>query len=85
MLISLFSWLREFIDDPYRGHVALVEFLQHLHLHPPVIEEETLPKKKGKPDVLARNYVRGKAGSLWGGEGGRFYFMADLRTGIMIR
>ena len=52
-----FSWLREFVDDPYRGHVALVEFLQYLHLHQPSSEVDDVPKKKGKPDVLSRDFV----------------------------
>ena len=52
-----FSWLREFIDDPFRGHIALIEFLQYLHLNQPLPEDENIPKKKGKPDVLARDFV----------------------------
>ena len=52
-----FSWLREFIDDPYRGHVALVEFLQYLHLNQPTPEDPEVLKRKGKPDVLARSFV----------------------------
>ncbi|KAL9956184.1 hypothetical protein ACROYT_G037628 [Oculina patagonica] len=51
------TWLREFIDDPYRGHIALIEFLQYLHLNQPLPEDENIPKKKGKPDVLARDFV----------------------------
>lgn len=51
------SWLREFIDDPFRGHIALVEFLQYLHLNQPSSEDSDVPKRKGKPDVLARNFV----------------------------
>lgn len=51
------TWLREFIDDPYRGHVALVEFLQYLHLNQPTPETEDVPKKKGKPDVMARDFI----------------------------
>ena len=51
------SWLREFVDDPYRGHVALVEFLQYLHLHQPSPEVDDVPKRKGKPDVLSRDFV----------------------------
>ncbi|KAJ7390170.1 hypothetical protein OS493_026677 [Desmophyllum pertusum] len=51
------TWLREFIDDPYRGHIALIEFLQYLHLNQPSPEDEYVPKKKGKPDVLARDFV----------------------------
>ena len=51
------SWLREFIDDPFRGHVTLVEFLQYLHLNQPSSEDSDVPKRKGKPDVLARNFV----------------------------
>ena len=51
------SWLREFVDDPYRGHVALVEFLQYLHLHQPSPEVDDIPKRKGKPDVLSRDFV----------------------------
>ena len=57
ILCFSFSWLREFIDDPYRGHVALVEFLQYLHLNQPTPETEDVPKKKGKPDVMARDFV----------------------------
>lgn len=51
------TWLREFIDDPYRGHIALIEFLQYLHLNQPSSQDEHVPKKKGKPDVLARDFV----------------------------
>lgn len=51
------TWLREFIDDPFRGHIALIEFLQYLHLNQPPAEDEDVPKRKGKPDVLARDYI----------------------------
>ena len=60
-----FSWLREFIDDPFRGHMVLVEFLQYLHLHPPQFygndetkQQTSKGSRKGKPDVFARDYVR---------------------------
>ncbi|EDO40027.1 predicted protein [Nematostella vectensis] len=65
------TWLREFIDDPYRGHMALVEFLQFLHLNPPSndssddigdTDKSKVSKKPGsqksvKPDVLARSHI----------------------------
>lgn len=51
------TWLREFIDDPFRGHVALIEFLQYLHLNQPSPGYSEVPKRKGKPDVLARDFV----------------------------
>ncbi|EDO40028.1 predicted protein [Nematostella vectensis] len=65
------TWLREFIDDPYRGHMALVEFLQFLHLNPPSndssddigdtdkskVSKKTGSQKSVKPDVLARSHI----------------------------
>ena len=59
------SWLREFIDDPFRGHVTLVEFLQYLHLNQPSSEDSDVPKRKGKPDVLARNFVSMFNNNYW--------------------
>lgn len=50
-------WLREFIDDPFRGHVALIEFLQYLHLNQPPFGDLDVGKRKGRPDVLARDFV----------------------------
>lgn len=51
------TWLREFIDDPFRGHVALIEFLQYLHLNQPPCGDLDVGKRKGRPDVLARDFV----------------------------
>ncbi|XP_031555885.1 formin-like protein 3 isoform X2 [Actinia tenebrosa] len=67
------TWLREFIDDPYRGHTALIEFLQHLHVNPPPKDtpipqelqsdlERTQTRSYGstrslKPEVFARSYI----------------------------
>lgn len=68
-----YRWLREFIDDPYRGHIALIEFLQYLHLNPPPKDtpipqelqsdmERTKSRSHGstrsmKPEVFARSFV----------------------------
>lgn len=58
-------WLREFIDDPFRGHVALIEFLQYLHLNQPPSGDSDVGKRKGRPDVLARDFVSDREQVQW--------------------
>ncbi|KAK3756002.1 hypothetical protein QZH41_013189 [Actinostola sp. cb2023] len=71
------TWLREFIDDPFRGHIALVEFLEHLHLHPPH-KDTPIPQELQSERERSRSRGIGSVRSIKGETFARSYIDEHL-------